>query len=129
MKILLDKKESEDYFYHSLCNGLGEMRGYNLSIEFDEDKYAKAKETLKAKEVEDIYYESVLMQILREGGTITLRDGDGDASTSSITMNDVHERVQNSPIRHMVDMINQRDDAITADVIIQTVFFGKVIFG
>ena len=42
---------------------------------------------------------------------------------------DVHERVQNTDTRHLLDAINEKDDADTADVILQSVFYGEVIFG
>lgn len=34
-----------------------------------------------------------------------------------------------TPIDHLMDAINQEDDAITADVILQTVFYEDIIFG
>ena len=46
-----------------------------------------------------------------------------------ITINDVHAKVQTTDSRHLLDMINEQDDAITADVILQTVIYGEVIFG
>jgi hypothetical protein len=46
-----------------------------------------------------------------------------------ITINDVYERVQNTPLDHLLNMINEEDDADTADVILQTVFYNEVVFG
>jgi hypothetical protein len=130
MKIQLDKKESEDYFYNAMCNGLNYMGGYGLSLDYNSDKYKKAKETLlKAKPDSTVCFEDILMQLLREGGKMTLVDMDHGDYTKSISIKDVHEKVQESPTRHLMDMVNQQDDAITAEVIIQTVFFGEVIFG
>jgi hypothetical protein len=37
--------------------------------------------------------------------------------------------VSNTPIKHLMDAINENGDAITADVIIQTVFLNDVIYG
>jgi hypothetical protein len=125
MKITFTHEESENYFYNSLCNGLGEMGGYGLSLDFDEQQYKSAKEKLKSP-----CFEDVLMQILRDGGSITLVDEEGEgAYTNSISMKDVHERVAKTPIKHLTDAITENDDAITADVIIQTVFFEDIIFG
>ena len=49
--------------------------------------------------------------------------------TRSISIKDVHERVSKTPIRHLMDMINEDGDAVTSDVVLQTVFFEDVIFG
>jgi hypothetical protein len=64
------------------------------------------------------------------GGTLTLKDDEGDGDDDAvINIQDVWDRVQNTPIRHLMDMINGHDDGDTADVIIQQVFFNEVIFG
>ncbi len=131
MKITLEKKEAEDLFHNSLCNGLGYMGGYGLKFEYDDTDYKKAKQTLKTKAPDSsICYEDVLMQILREGGELALIDIECDGEyTSRIKLEDVHERVALTPIRHLMDAINEEDDADTADCMIQSVFFKDVIFG
>jgi len=70
------------------------------------------------------------MQLLKDGGTLTLVDieNDGDM-TSTINIQDVHERVQHAPASRLLEMANQEDDADTGDVILQTVFFSEVVFG
>lgn len=131
MKIVLEKAEAEELFHNSLCNGLGYMRGYGLEFEYSADDYEKAKESLKRIPRNTcICYEDVLMQILREGGELALIDIECDGEyTSRIKLEDVHERVALTPIRHLMDAINEEDDAVTADCIIQSVFFKDVIFG
>lgn len=131
MKIVLEKAEAEEIFYNSLCNGLYYIRGYGLELSFEDADYEKAKTTLKKKTPnETICYEEVLMQILREGGELALIDIECDGEyTSRIKLEDVHERVALTPIRHLMDAINEEDDADTADCIVQSVFFKDVIFG
>lgn len=131
MKIVLEKAEAEELFYNSLCNGLGYVGGYGLELSFEDADYEKAKTTLKKKTPnETICYEDVLMQILREGGELVLIDHECDGEyTSRIKLEDVHERVALTPIRHLTDAINANDDADTADCIIQSVFFKDIIFG
>jgi len=126
MKMTLTPQESEDFFYNSLCNGLGYIEsGYELELTFDEDEYKQAQSKLESP-----CYEDVLMQILRDGKALTLVDiGCEGEYTSVIVMSDVHERVQDTPIRHLMDAINENDDAVTADVILQQVFFKETIFG
>jgi hypothetical protein len=125
MTITFTHEESEKYFYNSLCNGLSYIGGYGLVLDFNEKEYKSAKAKLKSP-----CFEDVLMQILRDGGSITLIDEECDGEyTKSITMKDVHERVAKTPIKHLTDAITENDDAITADVIIQTVFYEEIIFG
>ena len=40
-----------------------------------------------------------------------------------------HDKVQNAPAERILEMANENDDADTADVILQSVFFGEVIYG
>ena len=131
MKITFEKKEAEEIFYSALCNGLGYIGGYGLVLDFEDKAYEKAKKTLKKDTPnETICYEDVLMQILREGGELVLIDEECDGEyTSRIKMEDVYERLPLTPTRFLMDMINEQDDAETADCIIQTVFFKDIVFG
>ena len=131
MEIKLSKAESEEYFYNALCNALGSgyMRGYGLVLEVDQTEYSAARDTLKASNTTSCY-EDILMQVLREGGTLTFLDEeDEDNSYPPITLAEVHERVSKTPLDHLLDMIKERDDACTADVILQTVFFNDIVYG
>tara|TARA_Y100001973_G_C5182830_1_gene325942 strand:+ start:1365 stop:1784 length:420 start_codon:yes stop_codon:yes gene_type:complete len=139
MKIILNESESEEYFYHALCNGLGWLcNGNGLLFDYIDKEYDNAKEKLlremKEKHGEGSYavcFEDILMEILRSGGKLTIVDEEGGRvkSSRSIELKDVHERVQNTQTSHLMDMIEDRDDAITADVILQSVFFEDIIFG
>jgi len=128
MEVKLTTGEAEEIFHSALCNGASYLSGYGFSLDYPNEKYREAKESLNGKAWpcrEDIWVE-----ILRIGGTLTLIDGENEGHyNSTISLNDVHERVEKSPLKHLMDMINENDDAITADVILQTVFFNDVIFG
>jgi hypothetical protein len=130
MKIILEKQEAESMFYNSLCNGLNELSYYGLQLSFFDVDYTKAAKKLKETATDTVCYEDVLMQILRDGKKLSVIDNEngGDYSVS-IDLNDVHERVALTPIRHLMDAINEDDDAITADCILQSVFFKEVVFG
>ena len=130
MKIILEKQEAESMFYNSLCNGLNELSYYGLQLSFFDADYANAAKKLKETATDTVCYEDVLMQILRDGKKLSVIDNEngGDYSVS-IDLNDVHERVALTPIRHLMDAINEDDDAITADCILQSVFFKEVVFG
>ena len=134
MKVVLTEKESQEYFFQALCNGLEYVQsGYGLSLEYDEKEYENARQSIKDKnpnEAMGVSYEEVLMEILLQGGSLKMIDEEGEGSeNSTITIKEVNERVAETPISHLVDMIKENDDAVTADVIIQQVFFNEIIFG
>ncbi len=126
MKITLTPEESEEFFHNALCNALGTgyMSGYGIELTAIASEYQEAKEKLN-----NPCYEDILMQVLRDGNKLTMVDNEAVMGDVSITLADVHERVQNTPLAHLVAMINETDDAETADAIIQTVFYQDIIFG
>jgi hypothetical protein len=131
MEIKLTHEESEEYFYNALCNEGGQLNGYGIELDYSKEDYKNAKLSWVSKNPESsACIEDILMEILRNGGQLTLNDieGEGD-NTKSITLKDVHERVQKAPLSHLVNMINEEDDAETADVILQTVFLEEIVFG
>lgn len=124
--ITVTTEQAEEFFYNALCNGLGYVCGYGLSIDFDEAEYKLSKNSMISKAP---CFEDVLMKMLKDGFKLTLVDveGEGD-NTRSITMQDVYDRMDKVPARHLLDMAEERDDADTADAILQTVFFEDIIF-
>jgi len=131
MRIVLEKKEAEEFFHNALCNGLYYFSQYGLELTYKEQEYKKARATLlKPAPTRVVCYEEVLVQILRDGGKLTVIDHELDGEyNSSITLKDVHSRVAKTPFRYLYEMIEGDDDADTADQILQTVFFKEVIFG
>ena len=62
--------------------------------------------------------------------TLKIIDHECDGEYNAlITLENVHSRVQNTPTDHLMDAINENDDACTADVILQTVIYEDIIFG
>ncbi len=47
----------------------------------------------------------------------------------SITLEDMYANIEFTPFDHLNDMLQEQDDAITGDVILQSVFFKDIIFG
>jgi len=131
MKIVLTHQESETYFLNALYNGLGYFQSYGIEIDFKKEDYAKARKSL-VKQKKSICYEDVLMEILKIGKCLLIIDNENEMREElekTIKLTDVHKKVQKTPFSHLMDMINEQDDTDTADVILQTVFFEKVIFG
>lgn len=130
IQVLLSKEKSEEFFHDALCNGLREFSAYDLEINCSEADYKKAKASLvKKNPKEAICYEDVYVEILRIGGKLKVVDNGGCVYNRPITLADVHKRVQETPLRHLMDMINENGDATTADVVLQTVFFQDIVFG
>ena len=133
MKVVLTEQESRDYFFNALCNGLQYvLSGYDLSLNINDKEYETARQSIKDKKTNSvgISYEEVLIEVLVLGGSLTLVDLGCDGEyNSTITIKEVYERVSETPIEHLIDMIQENDDAVTADVIIQQVFFKEIIFG
>jgi hypothetical protein len=133
MKIVLTKEEAEHHFHNALCNG-SNIRYYGLHLDYSDKDYNAAKKSLVKKQdrgefKETICCEDIWMEILRIGGKLTLVDSENGVENKSIQLKDVHQKVAKTPLRHLMDAINENDDGETADVIIQTVFYGEVIFG
>lgn len=126
--INLTDEQCEEIFYNALCNGLGYISGYGLKLCYNKEQYEAAKQSI-AKEGVTTCYEDVLMQILRQGGFLRMRDIEGSEEPKTIKMQDVHSGVRKSDPYYVMEFINEEDDADSADAIIQTVFFGEVIFG
>lgn len=131
MKIVLTLQESEEIFHAALCNAesTGYMAGYGLQLRWHDKSYKEAKERLKERG-EDACQEDILLEILRGGGHLTYFDIEGGGGEPwPINLQDVHEKVCNAPIRTILRFAEQQDDAEDADVILQTVFMGEVVFG
>ena len=129
VSINLTTAKSEELFYNALC-GADVLSGYGLSLKTIASEYKKAKEGLIAKNKDmGICREDVWMEILRNGGTLTIIDHEGDDEEHAITLKEVHERVQNTDLEYLTQAINEDGDGTTDDVILQTVFFNEVVFG
>jgi len=130
MKIVLTHEESEKFFYEALCNGsVLASCGVQCSVSGD-DNYRKAKERLMEKrDGRAVSFEDVWMEALRGGAKLQINDDNNPGKPLFITLGHVHERVQHSPYQSLIEMEAGEDDADTASNILQTVFFGEVIYG
>lgn len=112
------------FFYDAICNGLSLLPSYGLELNYESKQYAKSRKKLK-----DPCFEDVLIQMLKDGYKLDILDIEGEGEhNSSIGIEDVYERVQNTPLNHLCDQINEDGDCYTADAIIQSVFFKDLVF-
>lgn len=131
MEILLTTQESEKIFHTALCNGLQILSDYGLRFKRNQADYDLAKASLeKLNPGQAVCREDVYLRILKDGGTLSVKDIECDgAYDSTISLEDVHERVKMSPKQDILDIVEERDDAYSADSVLQTVFFKEIIFG
>ena len=125
----LTKQQIEEMFHSALCNGLDYFRGYGLELDWYKEKYNEAKQKL-----DNPCFEDVLMQILKDGGKLYIIDNESsDGFEGSydvkITLEDVYTKLPTTPESILIDMLEEQDDVETADAILQTVFYGEIIFG
>jgi hypothetical protein len=126
-QIIFTAEESEQVFLDAMCNVLGTnyWEGYAIRVITDGEQYKQAERDLSNPAWEDI-----LMQILKNDGHLEVRDDDGYGEViATIKLKDVHEKVSRAPQWALLEVLEENDDANTADVILQTVFFGEVIYG
>ena len=126
MKITLTPSESEEFFHTALCNGLGYLGQYGIELDYNEDEYKSSRATIGPNAP---CFEDVLLQMLRDGYKLKFIDHENGMDETDITLHDIHEKVQLTESRHLLNMENENGDADTADAVLQTVLYGEVIFG
>jgi len=124
MKITLTKKESREIFHTAMCNGLDWVSSYGLYLEYNRVRYKSTANIMKSP-----CHEDVLLFMLENGETLTVVDEEDEDGNVEITIDKVYDRMNNVPIENLLNIINERDDVIDADVVLQTVFFNEVIYG
>jgi len=126
MKITLTPSESEEFFHTALCNGLGYLEQYGIELDYNEDEYKSSRAKIGPNAP---CFEDVLLQMLRDGYKLKFIDNENGMDEVDVTLQDIHEKVQLTESRHLLDMENENGDADTADAVLQTVLYGEVIFG
>lgn len=125
MQIILTHEESEEYFLSALCNGLNySLSMWGWQLDYKETDYQECRNKLDSPCLENVY-----MQMLRDKKPFTFCDAEGDEPSVSLTLELIHERMNHVPVKDISDMVNENDDAGTADTILQTILFDKIIYG
>lgn len=122
-EIKFSEQRSLELFKDALSNGLSYLRGYDIEEDYSKLEYQQAKEKLNAP-----FYEDVLVQILEDGGSINFIDYES-MSISTIHLEDVVNNMPKVPLNTLLEVLNDMGDAISYDVILQTIIFGEVIYG
>jgi hypothetical protein len=129
-QITLTNEKAEEIFFNALCNGQHYLGDYGFQLLYSRKEYIKAKKELDEKEASNCW-EDILMQILRNGQALKLvneEEEEDEREIFSITLQDVYSNMALVPTFHLMDMLNEKDDAITADAILQTIFFKDIVY-
>lgn len=124
----MKKEQMEEIFHCAMCNGLAEMSYYGLELTYNEEEYQVARKQLK-KGDNIVCYEDVLLQMLRNGNSLTMHDFEQEEYNVTISLSDIHERMERVPKKVLMEYIEERDDAFSADTVLQVCFFNEIIFG
>lgn len=119
---MISKKQSEQIFLEALCS-FNYLRSYGLELAYNFSDYQTVR-----KNCPDLSFEEVLMHLLRRGDSIRVLDFEGDYN-SQIQMRDIWDKVPTTDLRHLAAIAEGNYDADDCDTVLQTVFFGEVIFG
>jgi len=134
----LSNAKAEEIFFTALCNGLGQLGVYGLLLDVNPHHYRDAKRQLESSDKAEclffprsvICFEDVLFKMLKLGYPLSFKDDEYDGTYDAhVTLQDIHERVPTAPSYLLDDMLNENDDAFTADGILQWVMYNEIIFG
>jgi hypothetical protein len=125
-RLLMTRDESLKLFYDALVNALRLFESaYGFEMVYNSQAYSQARKKLP----KDCCFEDVLLQLLKDGGSLTFKDHENDGEyTRSVTYKEIHKRVKKTPLRNLADILTEDGDAYDYDVLIQTVLFQEVIF-
>ena len=130
MEIKFTTEEALDIFHTALCNGLSSIGNYGLELDYNQSDYIEAKKSLNFKDANAaLCYEDILVEILRIGKTLTMVDNENDEEEKAVNLLDVVSRMSKVPLVSLSNILNETDDADDADAVIQTIFYGEIIFG
>lgn len=125
-------KETLNNILHlCLCDGLHYFGGYGIDIGYDKADYKKAKEQLVTENKETVCFEDVIMRVLQNGGGLKFSDIEGEGENDAILFlnEETYSRFKLIPIERLLKVINEEYDAEDADVVIQTLVYGEILFG
>lgn len=115
-------------FRDCLCSG---SVGFGaLRIEYSDDDYQEAKDSLLKKEPATTpYWEAVITEILNLGRTLVFVDVEEEEFKYRVNLETIRKNVPKIQFSDLNAMLNEQDDAITHDSILQTLIMGEIVYG
>ncbi len=128
MKIILEGQEVFDVLHSALCNGLRGMYNYGFTYTSESDDYDNARKTLVGKGLDFICIEDVYLQIIKDGGKLMFHDEE-DNLNYYLGYDKVKVNMNKVNADDILSVLKGTDDGLTADIILQTLIFGEVVYG
>lgn len=134
VKVNASEDERLHILYSALCNGWNEMLHFGLECDFDGDDYAAARDALIAagKTAEELCFEDMLIQLVRNGKAITVSDielGYEPEIVGYLSLATLNANWDKVPPRILLAYINEEDDAWTAVDFMQVICMGEITRG
>ena len=130
MNIQLETHEKESIFYNAMCNGLFNIGYWEFQIDYSQNDYKSARQSLVKKGNSSICLEDVYMEMLKMGKTIEFIDNGCEGEYNrSLSLEMVYNNIEKTPIDNLLNVIKEQDDSCDADAILQSVLFEEIIFG
>jgi len=120
----------KEIIYNSLCNGLGQLQCYGLELLWNDEDYIEAKKSYykRIDKISGACYEDILMELITMEKKVVFEDTETeeffDFKLSNALMN-----LDNLPMWAIIQILEENDDAVTADVVLQYCLFNEIIFG
>jgi hypothetical protein len=132
MKVTATLDEQLKIVYDVLTSGMPYFVDYGFRLDYNNTEYAKARKVLQDASGEDkrtICIEDIQIQMIRMGFSLTFTDveGDGD-NTKALNLTQLESNWDKVPLRVIGAMVSDWD-AGDADLFMQWVLFGQVIYG
>jgi hypothetical protein len=128
MEIKLNQAETEEVFFNCLCDN--DLYIHDLEIVSNSKAYNDARDNwIKLNDRQFPTIEDVWMQILKDGGKLGLKDWSRSEQLAVVTLEELQERMSKAPSKNLMNVLEGNYDVTDTDVILQTIFYGEVIFG
>lgn len=138
-KTILSQQEALEYLNNSLANayGTGYIQSYGLEIKYDVNEYEAAKTRIKAEHMKrtgkdiTVAFEDVMTEIIRGGGTLTMVDEEGGEPDYKMNLETLMQNVNGDKMpQHIIsELVEENDDASTADTYLQVAFMNEIVYG
>lgn len=134
MKLTATDTEMLQLAYDVLTTGLPNFVGYGIELDYNEQEYATAKESLitsGSTKPNDICIEDVQREMLRMGYGLTFTDTEheDDDEPVTLTLELIKKNWDSIPFGRIEAVLNENYDADDADVIAQHMLYGEVVYG
>jgi len=131
MKLIATNEEMINIAYHALTTGLPFFVDYGFELSYDDDEYEDAKAELNADDMPikgSICIEDVQAQMLRKGKGLTFTDMESE-DKHILTLELIKKNWDTIPVSRIMNVMNENYDGEDADIIMQYMLFGSVVYG